>query len=66
MNENKLNKTQQAIEVLKTRFHLVEEKANGHIRVNNCDFWCTTEKYYNPKTNEKGTGLRNFIAMIER
>ena len=66
MNENKENKTTKAISILEGRLHLVEEKANGHIRVNGCDFWCTTEKYYNPKTEEKGNGLRNFIAMIER
>lgn len=66
MNESKDLKTKQTIELLTSRFHLVEVKANGHIRTCGCDFWCTTEKYYNPKTNEKGVGLRNFIEMIER
>lgn len=66
MNENKIKKVNKTIELLERRNHLVEQKANGHIRVSGCDFWCTSEKFYNPKTGEKGIGLRNFIMMIER
>lgn len=65
MNNSKEHKTKYCIELLQSRLHLVEEKANGHIRVSGCDFWCTTEKFYNPRTGEKGMGLRNFIEMIE-
>lgn len=66
MEESKELKIKKSIEMLENRLHLVEVKANGHIRVNGCDFWCTTEKFYNPKTGEKGNGLRNFIQMIEK
>ena len=66
MKMQKEDKVIKAVGMLTSRLHLVEQKANGHIRVNNCDFWCTTEKYYNPATGEKGTGFRNFIEMIER
>lgn len=66
MKDSNEIKTARCIEMLESRLHLVEIKANGHIRVNGNDFWCTTEKYYNPKTGEKGSGLRNFIQMIER
>jgi len=65
MNDSKETKTQKCISMLENRLHLVEEKVNGHIRVCGCDFWCTTEKFYNPNTGEKGVGLRNFINMIE-
>lgn len=58
-------KTQKTIQLLESRLHIVEEKANGHIRVKGCDYWCTTEKGWNPKTNQKTLGLRNFIIMIE-
>ncbi len=65
MDKSKELKVQTAIEMLKSRLHLVEVKENGHLRVAGCDFWATTEKYYNPKTGEKGVGLRKFINMIE-
>jgi len=65
MEVAKQTKTDDAIALLKGRLHLVEVKKNGHIRVNGCDFWCTSEKFYNPKTDQRGTGLRNFIKMIE-
>lgn len=65
MKDSNELKVKKCIELLESRFHMVEVKANGHIRVCGCDFWCTTEKFYNPQTNEKGVGMRNFIKMIE-
>ena len=66
MTNGKQELTDQAVAVLRDRLHLVEVKANGHIRVNGCDFWCTTGKWYNPKNGDKGDGgLRSFILMLE-
>ena len=65
MDKSKELKVQTAIDMLKDRMHLVEIKENGHLRVSGCDFWATTEKYYNPKTGEKGNGFRKFLTMIE-
>lgn len=65
MKDNKQKLVDDAKQMLKDRLHLVEEKANGHLRVNGCDFWATSGKWYDPHTNEKGEGLRSFIQHIE-
>ena len=66
MKNEKNIKVECAVGLLKERNHLVEVKQNGHLRVSGCDFWATTEKYYNPQTGEKGKGFRNFLNMIEK
>ena len=65
MNENKANKTESIIKILQDRLHYVDIKANGHIRVNDVDFWCTTEKFYDAKADIKGKGLKSFIEYLE-
>lgn len=66
MNENKLKMVEQAKEMLTNRMHIYEEKANGHLRVNGCDFWATSGKWFDPKENKRGQGgLREFIMYIE-
>ena len=66
MRENKNMLVAKAITVLEERLHLVEEKANGHLRVNNVDFWATTGKWYDAKTKARGLGLKSFIEYLEK
>lgn len=65
MKESKEQLVIDAKKMLSDRLHLIEEKASGHLRVNGCDFWATTGKWYDPKKQIKGNGLRSFIQHIE-
>ena len=65
MIDKKEAKTKRAIELLEKRNHLVEQYANGHIKVNGWEFWCTSEKFYHSKTNTRGQGFKNFIEALE-
>jgi len=65
MKDKKNQKTEDIVNILEERLHYVERFANGQIKVNGWDFWCTTEKFWNGKLGVKGQGLRNFIKALE-
>lgn len=65
MIDKKENKTNNIIKILQDRLHYVEQMANGQIKVNGVDFWCTTEKFWDAKAKVKGRGLKNFIEYLE-
>ena len=66
MKESKVLMIKKAITILEGRYHLVDERANGHLKVNGMDFWATTGKWYDASTGKKGLGLRSFIEHLER
>jgi hypothetical protein len=40
-------------------------KQSSHYRVGRFNFWPTTGKFYDPKTGEKGRGVRNLINKVK-
>lgn len=53
--------------ILEAKGHYVEQiqLAYGHIRVLGVDFWCKNEKWWDPKRNKKGLGLKSYIEYLE-
>lgn len=37
----------------------------GHYRVGDFNFWPATGKFYNPKTKEKGRGVKTLLKIIK-
>jgi hypothetical protein len=62
----KQSNEQNSLAMLRARGIKVEtlNAAISHYRIGNFNFWPTTGKYYNPKTGEKGRGVRNLIKTI--
>ena len=65
MNKKKEDKVDRIVKMLWERLHYAEIKENGHIRVSGLDFWCTSEKWFDPIKKVKGVGLRKFIEYLE-
>lgn len=65
MKPNKQKKTEDIIKILQNRNHYVQVYDNGHIKVLDINFWCTSEKWHDPKRKIKGLGLSSFIKYIE-
>lgn len=42
----------------------VLSKSSRHYRVGAFDFWPSTGKFYNPKTQLGGRGVKNLIALL--
>ena len=57
---------EQSIALLKKHhipFQLLDA-TTSHYRVGRFNYWPTTGKFYDPKTGEKGRGIRNLINKI--
>ena len=60
-NQAKVDKVK---EILNQKGIYFEEKANGQINADKVSYWATTEKWYDPKTGEKGVGLNSFLMKL--
>lgn len=65
MKLKKQDKIDKIIKMLFDKGFYVEEYANGHIKVLEVNFWCTTEKWYDSKKNVKGIGMRTFLEHLK-
>lgn len=65
MNKSKLEKIKFAKQVFDERGIIYKELSNGHLKVDNVNFWATTEKWHDPKTGVKGQGINSFIHYLK-
>ena len=60
-NSEKLNKVKG---ILDQRGIIYDEYANGQLQVDGVNYWCTSQKWYDPKNGDKGVGINSFIKYI--
>lgn len=65
MKEETLNRVTSAKSYLKEMGIFFRELNNGQLQVDGINFWATTEKWYDPKDNEKGIGMNSFLNYLK-
>jgi hypothetical protein len=65
--KKKSDNLENSLKILKENGITIEQLNQHMYRVDRFNFWPTTGKYYDPKTNEKGRGVFNLMkALIRR
>ena len=64
MRNYKEYKLEEAKNTLDKSGYEYRELPNGQLQVNGINFWATSEKFHDPKSNYKGDGLRSFISYL--
>lgn len=64
MSEKNQKKVEMAKSFLEKQNIFFTELNNGQLQVDGVNFWATTEKWYDPKTSERGKGMNTFIKYL--
>jgi len=64
LNDKNVSKLDKVKDILDKRDIIYDEYANGQLQVDGVNFWCTSQKWYDPKNGEKGVGMNSFIKYI--
>lgn len=65
MNEKNLAKLEQAKQAFNERNIIFRELANGQLQIDKANFWSTSEKWYDPGTDTRGSGINSFIKHLK-
>lgn len=65
MSEKKKLMIKRAKDILDRKEIYYIEMDNGQLQVDGVNYWCTSEKFYNPKTGVKGVGFNAFIKHLK-
>lgn len=64
LNDKNVSKVDKVKDILDKRDIIYNECANGQLQVDGVNYWCTSQKWYDPKSGEKGVGINSFIKYI--
>ena len=64
MNTKTQNKVDQVKSFLDKQGVFYLELNNGQLQVDGVNLWSTTQKWHDPKTNQKGEGVNSFLSYI--
>ncbi|WP_303982225.1 hypothetical protein [Niallia circulans] len=65
MNPKNAEKVEFAKNVLAQREVIFRELKNGQLQIDTANFWATSEKWYDPKTETRGKGLNSFLKYLK-
>lgn len=65
MNEKNLLKVESAKQVFTEKGIIFRELVNGHLKVDTANFWATSEKWHDTKTDTRGQGINSFIKFLK-
>jgi hypothetical protein len=57
--------TNNTIKILESRGYIVRKHNNGHIKIDDVNFWCTTEKIWDESNGYRGKGINNLLKYLK-
>lgn len=64
MDNKKLNKIKRIKSIFDNEKIYYTEFANGHLKIDKVNFWCTSEKWYDEENRLSGVGLNSFLKYV--
>ncbi len=66
MKDSKMIALETAKDTLESLGVFYRELPNGQIQVDGVNYWSTKEKWYNPRTSERGIGFNSFLKHLRQ